>query len=187
MNRNKVTIICITLILIISGLSVGLYFLLRTSQQQQYKGAVATSSPECTDLAVDILIKGGSAADSVVTATLCQGLTVPQSAGLGGGFLATIYIKETGIVETVNSREKAPLKASKDMFLDDISSREGGLAVAVPGELKGLWEIHQKFGILKWEEVIQPVIDLAENGFKVSQYLSSIFVDRSDKVKAKFK
>lgn len=183
MKRCVVAIVVVLIVAFASGLGVGLYFLLRSSDSEP-QGAVATSTDECTNVAVEILQKGGSAVDSMVTAALCQGLTVPQSSGLGGGFLAVVYTKETGVVETLNAREVAPLKATKDMFPDDLSSREGGLAVAVPTELKGLFELHKKYGKLSWEEVVQPVIEVAENGYKISKYLASIFEERGDKIKA---
>lgn len=182
MKRSLIVGISVVTVLVLSGLGVGLYFIFRSKDVS--KGAVATSTNECTDAAVMILQKGGSAADSAVTAALCQGLTVPQSSGLGGGLIATIYIKETGTLETINSREVAPLAAHKDMFEDDVSSLEGGLAIAVPGELKGLYELHKKHGKLSWSEVVQPVIDLAEKGYKVTKYLASVFEERGDKLRS---
>ena len=78
---------------------------------------------------------------------ICEGITCPQSGGLGGGFLLTIYIKEKGTIETLDAREVAPKLATKNMFDNNLgASLEGGLAIAVPGELKGLWELHQKYG-----------------------------------------
>lgn len=186
MKRSLIVGLSVVALLLLSGLGVGLYFVFRSNDDENLpKGAVATSTVECTDAAVMILQKGGSAVDSAVTAALCQGLTVPQSSGLGGGFLATIYIKETGKLETINSREVAPLSASKDMFKDDISSAEGGLAIAVPGELKGLYELHMKHGKLSWEEVVQPVINIAEKGYKITAYLASVFEERGDKLRTK--
>lgn len=205
MKLSAIILISFFAVIALSGLGVGLYFVFRsgdgsidevvfsstinaelstsdvyqsTTSAEPLKGAVATSSDECTDASVIILQKGGSAVDSAITATFCQGLVVPQSSGLGGGFLATIYIKETGIIETLNAREIAPAAASKDMYKTDISSREGGLAVAVPTELKGLFELHKKYGKLKWEEVIQPVIEIAEKGYKVNHYLAQVLIDR---------
>lgn len=145
---------------------------------------MATSSDECTDIAVAILRKGGSAVDSAISATLCQGVTVPQSSGLGGGLIATVYIKENETFETINSREVAPAAAFKDMYATNAMSVEGGLAIAVPGELKGLEELHKKYGKLSWEEIVQPVIELAENGYKVNRYMGAIFADRPDKIKS---
>lgn len=170
-------------LIILGGLGVGLVLLIRSDGSVQ--GAVGTSSGECTDLAVEILKNGGSAVDSAVAATLCQGLTVSQSSGLGGGLVATVYIRKSGTIETINSREVAPAAAYKDMFPDNPSSLEGGLAVAVPGELKGLFELHKKYGKLKWDQVVQPVVDLAERGYKVSKYLEEIFTERGDKIKSK--
>lgn len=186
MKPNTLIGVSVIAVLLLSGLGIGLYFLLRSDDLNSPKGAVATSTEECTDVAVKILNKGGSAVDAAISAALCQGLTVPQSSGLGGGFIATIYIKETGTIETLNAREVAPLRAFKDMYVDDISSREGGLAVAIPTELKGLHELHKKYGKLKWEEVVQPVIEVAEEGYKVTPYLASIFVSsRADKIRSK--
>lgn len=180
MKKSAIVGISICVVLLISGLAVGLYFLLRSSQ-----GAVATSTDECSEAAIEILKKGGSAVDSAVTATFCQGVTVFQSSGMGGGFIATVYIKETGTFESLNAREVAPAKATKNMYQDDISSREGGLAVAIPTELKGLFELHKKYGKLKWEEVVLPAAEVAENGFKVTKYLSEVFRVQGDKIKAR--
>lgn len=174
-------------IALIVGLSIGLYYLsdFALKTRDSPNGAVATLKSECTDAAVAILQKGGSAVDSAITATLCQGLTVPQSSGLGGGFLATVYIKESDTIETLNAREVAPLRATKDMFEDDVSSREGGLAVAVPTELKGLQELHKRYGKLEWKELVQPVIEIAEGGFRVTKDLVSYLTEREDKIKAR--
>lgn len=122
---------------------------------------------------------GGSVADVAVSTILCEGITCPQSSGLGGGFLLTIYIKATGTLETLNAREVAPKLATPTMYVNNTlgSSASGGLAVAVPGELKGLWELHQKYGKLPWERLIEPVIKLAREGHVVSPYLSNIFAN----------
>lgn len=183
MRRSTLIAAVIFVILLASGLGVGLYFLLRSNDSSP-KGAVATSTEECTIAALDVLRKGGSAVDSAISAALCQGVAVPQSSGLGGGFIATIYIKETGMIETINAREVAPLAAFKDMYAGGISSREGGLAVAVPGELKGLFELHKKYGKLSWAEIVEPVAEIAQNGFKVARYLAGIFEERGEKIKA---
>lgn len=203
-TRNFIAL-AVAIVLGLFALGFGLYYIfnLRASGKNEFtnsfttmtqalttptvvqSGAVATSADECTDLAVDILKSGGSAVDSAVTATLCQGLVVSQSSGLGGGLVATVFIKNSGILETINSREIAPAAAFKDMFPDNLSSLEGGLAIAVPGELKGLHELHKRYGKLKWAEVVQPVIELAEKGYKVTKYLGEIFNERGDKIKSK--
>lgn len=203
MKKGIIVGIAIVTVIGLTGLGVGLYFVFRTtdegstttepstSTQPQTTptpvrpGAVATSAAECTDAAVDILKNGGSAVDSAITATLCQGLVVSQSSGLGGGLVATIYIKETGTFETINSREVAPAAAYKDMYTTNLQSYDGGLAIAVPGELKGLFELHKKYGKLGWAEIVQPVIEIAEKGYKVNRYLGEIFIDRVDKINSR--
>ncbi len=103
---------------------------------------------------------------------------------MGGGFLATIYIKHEGKVVTLDAREVAPKKSFKEMFEGNPSGSEtGGLAVAVPGELKGLWDLHQKYGKLSWSELIQPNIELCRNGHKVSKYLSEVLKETEDDLK----
>lgn len=176
------------LLLVIVGLSLGIFFgitLSKTKSNESKSGAVATSSAECTKAAVDILEKGGTAVDSAVTAILCQGVTFPQSSGLGGGLVATVYIKKTGEIITLNAREVAPLAANRTMFPDNLSSLEGGLAIAVPGELKGLYLLHKRYGKLSWQEVVEPAIRVAENGYKVSKYLAQIFTERGERIKSK--
>lgn len=185
MRRNVVAVISFIVVLLLCGLGVGLYFLLRPDEiKVQWQAAVATATVECTDVATRILTNGGSAVDSAIGAALCQGLTVPQSSGLGGGLIATVYIKATGTIETINAREIAPAAATKDMYTNDAASRDGGLAVAVPGELKGLHELHKKFGKLRWEEIVQPVVEVAENGYKVTKYLAAILVQYATRLRS---
>lgn len=108
---------------------------------------------------------------------------MPQSMGLGGGFLMTLYTKETGKTETLNSREVAPLRADENMFGGDpeLSSR-GGLSVAVPGELKGYWYVHQRYGKLPWSTLVEPSIDLCLKGHLVTPYLSELFKSQEQKL-----
>lgn len=85
----------------------------------------------------------------------------------------------------MNAREVAPLRAHRDMFNNEsISSTEGGMSIAVPTEIKGLWELHQQYGKLSWREIIEPIIELAEKGFKVSNYLANVLVNREEKIRA---
>lgn len=100
----------------------------------------------------------------------------PQSTGLGGGFLMTIYIKEKNLVECLDAREVAPKLATENMFAGgkNKSSLVGGLSIAVPGELKGMWELHKKYGKLPWKEIFQPVIQLCRNGHEVTKYLATV-------------
>lgn len=119
-----------------------------------------------------MLDAGGSVADAAIAGLLCEGVASPQSTGLGGGFLLTIYIKESNHIETLIARDVAPLAATKDMFVN--TTVTGGKAVSVPGELKGYWELHQRYGKLNWSQLFDPVIDLCRKGHIVSPYLGKI-------------
>lgn len=119
-----------------------------------------------------MLDDGGSVADAAIAGLLCEGVASPQSTGLGGGFVMTIFRKETNRVETLIARDVAPLAATKNMFVNKTVT--GGLAVGVPGELKGYWELHQRYGILSWAQLFDPVIELCRKGHVVSPYLANI-------------
>ncbi|XP_071051824.1 glutathione hydrolase 1 proenzyme-like isoform X2 [Onthophagus taurus] len=141
------------------------------------KAAVVTNSFECTNIGLNILKCGGSVADAAIAALFCEGVSNPQSMGLGGGFLLTIFKKSSGTVQVLNARENAPYKAHKDMFNECGSENEmssGGLSVAVPGELKGYWELHKKYGKLPWSHLVKPTIKLLQRGIYVSNYLSKM-------------
>lgn len=119
--------------------------------------------------------------DAAIGVLFCEGIAMPQSMGLGGGFLMTIYTKETGKVETLNAREVAPLDAYRDMFAN-ASSSKGALSIAVPGELKGYWEAHKKYGVLDWAEIVQPTIDLCRKGHLVTPFLAKFFASRKSQL-----
>lgn len=101
---------------------------------------------------------------------------------MGGGFVMTIFQKKTNQVETLIAREVAPLAATEDMFVN--TTVTGGKAVAVPGELKGYWELHKKYGKLEWSQLFEPVIELCRNGHIVSSYFARILQRKRDDILA---
>lgn len=133
-----------------------------------------------------MLKKGGSAADAAIAAMLCEGILSPHTTGLTGGFIATIYNRSTNTVESLIARDIAPLSAKEDMYSDIPLDKpvDGGRAVAVPGEIKGYYELHKKYGKLKWEELFEYVIPLARSSV-VSQFLANNLVhpDVTKKIK----
>lgn len=131
----------------------------------------------------DILERNGSAADAALAALFCEGVSCPQSMGLGGGFFLTIYTRATGVMETMMAREVAPLAATADMYVN-ASSVEGAASIAVPGELKGYWELHQRYGRLPWADLIRPTIELCRNGHIVTDYLGRILSTREAIIKS---
>jgi gamma-glutamyltranspeptidase / glutathione hydrolase len=137
------------------------------------QGAMVTSAhPLATEAGVNILARGGNAIDAAVATTLAISVVEPFSAGIGGG--GFMVVKMGNEMKTLDFRERAPQKASRNMYLDaqgkvrPNASLEGHLAAGVPGTIAGLAAAHQKYGKLPWRVVVQPSIDLARKGFKVS-------------------
>lgn len=132
-------------------------------------GMVASAHPEASKVGVEIMKMGGNAVDAAVATHFALAVVFPFAGNLGGGGFAVIRDKN-GKAYTLDFREKAPLKANRDMYLDakgDVVqglSLLGHLASGVPGAVDGMVEIHKKFGKLSWEKVVQPAIDLAEKG-----------------------
>ncbi|GFW77524.1 glutathione hydrolase 1 proenzyme [Trichonephila clavipes] len=135
---------------------------------------VLSDGKPCAAIGKNILQSGGTAVDSALAALFCDGVVNPQSMGFGGGFLMTVYIRANKTATVIDARETAPQKASKDMFdSNGTLSQEGGLSIAIPGELRGYKLAHDKFGKLPWKTLITPSIELCNNGFEVSEHLAS--------------
>ncbi|MDF7670166.1 gamma-glutamyltransferase [Orbaceae bacterium ESL0721] len=135
-------------------------------------GAVASPDQYGTKVAAEVLKNGGNAVDAAVATAFTLAVTYPEAGNIGGGGFMTIYMN--GKPYFVDYREVAPKLATKDMYLDEKGdpvsdmSLIGAKAAGVPGTVMGLWEIHQKFGTLKWSDLVQPAINYAENGFTVA-------------------
>lgn len=140
-------------------------------------GMVVSENAIASKVGVEILKEGGNAIDAAVATAFALSVTFPQAGNIGGGgFL--VYLDSTGYSTTVDFREKAPILATPDMFLDDNdqlingSNHRGLKSVGVPGTVAGLYLAHQKYGVLQWKEVVQPSIDLCEKGIILSYTLS---------------
>ncbi len=135
---------------------------------------VVSAHPLATAAGLKILKKGGNAVDAMVAVHFALAVAYPRAGNLGGGGFM-IYRDKTGISNTLDFREMAPSMAHKDMYLDtlgeiiDSLSLTGHLASGVPGSVEGMYVAHQKYGKLPWKELLQPAIDLAQNGLKVTE------------------
>ncbi|KAH7914136.1 gamma-glutamyltranspeptidase [Hygrophoropsis aurantiaca] len=129
--------------------------------------AVATENKRCSDIGVQVMKDGGNAVDAAISAALCVGVVNMFSSGIGGGGFMTVRIPPTSPnasseVFTIDFRETAPALSNTTMYHNDPNAaRWGGLAVGVPGELRGLEEAHRRWGLLPWKRLVQPSVDLA--------------------------
>lgn len=137
-------------------------------------GMVVSAHPLASEIGVDVLKKGGNAFDAAVAVQFALAVVYPSAGNIGGGgFL--VYRTAEGRAGSLDFREKAPLKAHRDMYLDQqgnaISSlsRDGHLAVGVPGSVDGMLALHEKLGTLPFRTLIQPAIDLAANGVVLTE------------------
>ena len=136
------------------------------------KAMVVSQEPIATDVGVQILKKGGNAYDAAVAVGFALSVTYPSAGNIGGGGFALIRTA-SGDTNFIDFREKAPGKASRDMYLDaqgkpTRDSIVGWRASGVPGTVRGLALLHKKYGVLKWRDVVMPSVKLAKNGFEVS-------------------
>ena len=136
-------------------------------------GVVAADHGRCSEVGAAVLQDGGNAVDAAVATALCQGVYNPMASGIGGGHIMVIRLPD-GSAEVIDARETAPLAASKKMFKGrPEAALIGGLAVAVPLELHGLYLAHTRHGVLPWARLVEPAAAVAESGFEAHPYLVS--------------
>ena len=136
---------------------------------------VVTDAPLATHVGVEVLRAGGNAVDAAVATAFALAVVYPEAGNLGGGGFLVLKMAD-GRRAALDFREKAPLSASRDMYLDaqgnpTRASLEGWLASGVPGSVRGLWAAQRKYGSLPWARVVAPAIRLAEDGFPVDAHL----------------
>lgn len=134
---------------------------------------VVSGSPVASRVGKDILLQGGNAVDAAVAVGLALAVVHPEAGNIGGGGFMVIRLAD-GRVQTLDYRETAPGRASRDMYLSAApeASVTGHLAAGVPGAVAGLTEAHSKLGRLPFATVIAPAIHLAYEGFVVDEYRS---------------
>jgi gamma-glutamyltranspeptidase/glutathione hydrolase len=160
--KNIFRVVCVMTLLVIQSSGF--------AQIYGQNGMVVSSNAVASKVGVDILKKGGNAIDASIATAFALEVTHPGAGNIGGGgFL--VFMNAAGKVTTIDFREKAPLDATPNMFLDsngkliEGSNHDNLKAVGVPGTVAGLFMAHQKYGKLPWRELVQPSVDLARNGF----------------------
>jgi len=157
-----------------------LFIFTSCSTEKPIRGAVVSAREEASKIGVEIMAQGGNAFDAMIATDLALTVCYPNAGNIaGGGFIVyRLANSETG---SLDYREKAPMAARYDMYLDAEGnvipgkSTLGGMAVGVPGTVAGLEAIHKKFGSLPWKDLVQPAIDLARNGYRVTKKQQSSF------------
>lgn len=137
-------------------------------------GMVVSAHPESSRIGIRVLRQGGNAVDAAVATEFALAVCYPEAGNIGGGGFMIIRTAD-GSTDMIDYREKAPLTASEDMYLDNSGNVIEGLSTdthlssGVPGTVDGLISIHSKYGKLPFRSVVQPAIDLARNGFPVTR------------------
>lgn len=138
------------------------------------KAMVVSARKEASEIGVQILKNGGNAFDAMVATELALAVAYPFAGNLGGGGFM-VFRKANGEIGSLDYREKAPLSAHKDMYLDSLGnvipgmSTIGATGTGVPGTVAGIFAVHDRFGTLPIEDIIQPVINLVEKGVVVTE------------------
>jgi len=151
----------------------------------------ATSQPLATQIALDVMRRGGNAIDAAIAANAALGLMEPTGNGIGGDLFAIVWDAKTQKLHGINASGRAPLSLSYDMLANELKKlnrtdlpAHGMLPISVPGAVDGWFELHQKFGSMAMKDILQPAIGYAESGFPVSE-LIAYYWDRSVPVLSK--
>lgn len=121
---------------------------------------------------------GGNVVDAAIATSFCNGIATMQSQGLGGGFVMNLFID--GKAYSLNARDVAPINLKNESFKTMWDNQYGPHSLGTPGELKGYWELHKRFGSMEWKDLIQPAIDLCERGIELTEHMHFVLKIRSD-------
>ena len=165
------------------------YIAAQKETAESLNGMVTTQHFLATKVGEKILNKGGNSYDAAIAIGFTLAVVLPRAGNIGGGGFMVIHDAETKKQYSIDYREKAPLAATKNMYLNEDGSLNnsqlstfGYLSSGVPGTVAGLWEVHMKFGSLPWEDLIEDAIYYAENGFEMTPYLADMLLKYKDKL-----
>lgn len=178
----------------ISILLLTLFFINCTKKKAKTTGLITENAmvvaayPNASEIGKSILQKGGNVFDAMVATELTLAVVHPKAGNIGGGGFM-VYRLNDGTSGSLDYREQAPIKASKNMYLDSLGnvipklSEKGGLAVGVPGTINGILKAHKRFGKLPLSSVINPAIELAKNGYQLTEYHAAYLNKYQDDLK----
>lgn len=131
------------------------------------KAMVVSARNEASKIGAEIMKQGGNAFDAMIATELTLAVSYPQAGNIGGGGFM-VFRKANGEVGSLDYREKAPINATKDMYLDaagnviDGKSTSTAFSIGIPGTIAGMFAVHDRFGSLPMHKLLEPIIELAE-------------------------
>ena len=194
--RKKIVIICFLLsFLFIIGTAYAQYPSIDNQKDifhpvTSKNGMVASQERYATEAGLAVLKEGGNAVDAAVTIGFTLAVTLPEAGNIGGGGFMLVHLAKDNQTIAIDYREKAPLAATRDMFLnaqgevDPEKSRYSYLAVGVPGTVAGLTMALEKYGTISLERALKPAIELAEKGFPVYEDLQKSLIAIKERMQA---
>lgn len=143
----------------------------------EHRGVVVSGSPESTEIGIGVLKDGGNAADAAVAVSLALGVAEPYGSGIGGKIAILYYDASSGDVDFIDGMVESPQKFPLADYaaLPDDQRKRSFKSVCIPGTIAALELLHKDFGRLPWKELVEPVAELAEEGFKVTEHDAAIF------------
>ena len=153
----------------------------------KHNAVVVTRHYLATEVGSKILLDGGNAFDAAISVAFALAVVNPSAGNIGGGGFALLYDANKKTIESIDYRERAPIRARENMFLDENGNVVKGLSTSsflasgIPGTVDGMFKIHKKYGSLPIKKLISPAIDLAENGFILSKFQAEYFNSNRDK------
>ena len=138
------------------------------------KAMVVSARNEASKIGAEIMKQGGNAFDAMIATELALAVSYPQAGNIGGGGFM-VFRKANGEVGSLDYREKAPINATKDMYLDaagnviDGKSTSTAFSIGIPGTIAGMFAVHDRFGSLPMHKLLEPIIELAEKGVVVTE------------------
>lgn len=153
---------------------------------------IVSAHPEASGIGAEIMAAGGNAVDAAAAAEFALAVCFPTAGNIGGGGFMVIRLAD-GSVDAIDYREKAPERSDRDMYLDEEGIAVDGLSLnthlsaGIPGTVDGVLKAHKKYGLLTLKQIIQPAIDLAHNGFPLTEKqaaslnsMRATFIERND-------
>ncbi|MFN3940960.1 MAG: gamma-glutamyltransferase, partial [Chitinophagales bacterium] len=139
-----------------------------------YTAMVVSANSYASNVGIAIMQSGGNAVDAAIAVQFALAVVYPNAGNIGGGGFMVLRL-HTGETATLDFREKAPAVAHRDMYLHPTGEvtrtaiESSQLAAGIPGSVDGMWDAYKKYGTLEWHTLLQPAIDLAENGFILTE------------------